>query len=473
MPIQFPDFQRISYDEANPLFKGIQQGMSIGQSAAMFPQDLQAKMLANQIAQVQAKYAEPMAAQGLTKAMQENQWNPKIWQSEIGLRGAEAGKLGKETQWYDKEAAARIGLQQAQTAGQSAEAQMNQMKLRYLQTMMQGQQALGGGQGQGGGGNPMQGGGGSSAMGGGMPQGAPQQGGMPQQGSAPMQGGATPMPAQNTVYGVGTPSLTPNDIANKMLLGIDTFTPRMENAKAQQQDQYKQYQSALADTIQQANSAQKAKQVLAMFNNAMDNSSYKGPRLGNTPSSGWTTAFVPGNLSNEQIADNAVSNLLPGAITELREAMKSGQFSVADLNAASRMKVSRTMTDEARQAQSAWLNGVYDRFDEKSKFYSTLGNPTSGAQKVNADMLWEQYQRDFPLISEDGKTYQGSNLGNWPLYTTPKAIASVQTTGTYSPSAREKNTFMMQVPDGKGGYVIAPIKKGKVESAFRKGAKPL
>lgn len=97
MPIQFPDFQRISYDEANPLFKGMEQGQRLTQGFMAFPQDMQAKILANQIAQVQAKYAEPMAQGNLTKLNQENQYNPRIWESEMNLRGAQATNLGAET----------------------------------------------------------------------------------------------------------------------------------------------------------------------------------------------------------------------------------------------------------------------------------------------------------------------------------------------------------------------------------------
>jgi hypothetical protein len=468
MPIQFPDFQRISFDEANPWLVGAERGQKLAQSSMMFPQDMQAKMLANQIAQVQAKYAEPMAQQSLTAAQLSNKWNPKIWQSEIGLRGAQAGKLGKETQWYDKEAQARVNLEGAQTAGLNAEAGMNKLKLDFLKSTLQPQSN------QGGSSSPA--GGGDMSGGAGMPSNAGSA-------SAPSAGSgySTPSiqsPASNTIYGIDTPTLTKQDIANKMLMGIDTFTPRMENAKKQQQDQYSQYQKTLSETIQEANSAQKAKQVLAMFNNAMDNTGMKGPYWGSTPSEGWRTTYHPADsVKNAQIADNAVSNLLPGAITELREAMKSGQFSVADLNAASRMKVSRTMDNDTRRTQTQWLNGIYDRFDEKAKFYSSMGNPRTGAQKANADMLWEQYQREFPLIKEKfdkngnpiGVDYQGTSLGNWPLYTTPRAIASIQATGTYKPSAAERNTFMMQLPSGE----VVPIKKGKVESAFRKGARPL
>ena len=422
MAIDFPQFNRISFDEANPYITGLGKGQDLAQKFMMFPQDLQSKMLANQIAKVQAQYAKPMAEQGLIKQQQENKYNPQRWQSQMDLQHAQTGRIGKETDWYDQEAKARIGLQQAETQGKTVDAEMNKLKLDYLRQL-----------------------------------------------SAPMgegQGGRTP---SNTVYGIETPKLTHEDIANKMFLGTDTFSPRMQNAKQQQQDQYGQYQKETASAIQEANSAQKAKQVLSMFNNAMNHAYYKGPTLGNMPSSGWKTAFVKGDLKNEQIADNAIANLLPGAITELREAMKTGQFSVADLNASSQMKVSRTMSDAARANQTAWLNGVYSRFDEKAKFYTSMGNPQSGAKKIDADMLWEQYQQQFPLINEKGNEYQGQNIGNWPLFTTPKAIASVQQTGSYKPSSAERNTFMMKLPSGE----IVPIKKGSVENAFRKGARPV
>ncbi len=472
MPIQFPDFQPLSFDQANPFLTGMSKGQNMMQSFMKFPQDMQAQMLANEIQKVNAKYAEPMAQGNLTKLNQENQWNPKIWQSEIGLRGAEAGKLGKETQWYDKEAQARINLQGAQTAGLNAEAGMNQIKLDYMKTLLAPPSAnQGGGQGQ----SPNMGGGTALAGMGGLDATTNAGDNNMSSSSSPSAGAGyssptVPSPGGNSIYGIQTPTPTRDDIANKMLLGIDTFTPRMDNAKAQQQDQYTQYQKALAETISEANSAQKAKQVLAIFNNAMDNTGMKGPYWGTTPSTGWRTTYHPAeSVRNAQIADTAVANLLPGAISDLREAMVNAKFSNLDVQNASRMKVDRTMDDVTRKTQSQWLNGVQDRLDEKAKFYTAMGNPRTGSQKVNTDMLWEQYQRDFPLISSDGKTYQGSSLGNWPLYTTPRAIASIQATGMYKPTAAEKNTFMMKYPDGQ----VLPVRKGGVEAAFRKGARPL
>lgn len=139
MPIQFPNFERISFDEANPLLSGMQRGQSLMQNFMQFPQELKAKILANEIAKIQAQYAEPMAQENLLGLKQQNQYNPKIWESEIGLRGAQqrgleqqmqynpdiwkseiglrgaqAGKLNKESNWYDKEATARVALEEAQ-----------------------------------------------------------------------------------------------------------------------------------------------------------------------------------------------------------------------------------------------------------------------------------------------------------------------------------------------------------------------
>lgn len=446
MPIQFPDIQRISFNEANPGLVGAERGQALMQNFMQFPQDLQAKILANKIAEVNAQYAKPMAEGNLTKLNQENQWNPKIWGSEIGLRGAQSGLYG------------------AQTKNLGVETQTNQMKLDYLKQMLGsrdqgGMNPAGGGAIQGAGATVMGNAGvGTSAPG--QAQSGQQQQQQPQQ-----------QPQNNSLYGVDIPQPTHQDIANKMLMGIDTFSPKQQNAKTQIQDQYKQYQKATADSIQEATAANNMNQAINVFNNSMDKSFYRGQRLGHIESSGILSP--PGDMSPEQESDRAALQMLPAAIETLKDAMGSARFSNLDMGVAGKMKFDRTMNDETRATQTQWLQGVNQRMMEKAKFLSYVGNPEMGVKKAQADQLWSAYQQDFPLISEDGKTFQGTNLGNWPLYTTPRAISSIQSTGSYSPSKSEKNVFMMQVPDGRGGYQIMPIKKGKVESAFRKGAKPV
>lgn len=445
MPLQFPDFQRISFDEANPMLTGMAKGQQLMQNNLKFPIDLQSAILANKL------------------KGQEFDWNPRIWESEIGLRGAQSGLAGAQT-----------GLTQSQTG-------MSNLKLRYLQ------QVLSGGQPSGGGGGGSVGGGADSgysydSQGRNVVASPDEVSQISQGGNAGMQGGGQPSqqpsggqqqqaPQGNSFYGVDVPQPSQSDIANSMLLGIDTFGPKRDNAKSQIQDQYTQYQKGIQDAIQEANAATNLSQAMSVFNNAMDKSFYRGQRLGHVPSDGYLSP--PGDLSPEQEADRAALQMMPAAIETLKGAMGSARFSNLDMNMATKMKFDRTMNDETRQVQSQWVNGVNNRMQEKSKFMQTMGNPRSGAMKSDADQLWTQYQQDFPLISKDGKTFQGSNLNNWPLYTTPRAIASIRTKGTYSPTAAEKNVFMMQVPDGRGGYQVMPVKKGKVESAFRKGAKPL
>lgn len=98
MPLQFPDFQRIGFDEANPWLQGAARGQKLMQSGMMFPQDLQSKILANQIAQVQAKYIEPITQAELQKSQLLNKWYGKDMASQLDLRSAQSKNLGAEAQ---------------------------------------------------------------------------------------------------------------------------------------------------------------------------------------------------------------------------------------------------------------------------------------------------------------------------------------------------------------------------------------
>jgi hypothetical protein len=435
MPISFTNYQPGTPAQTSPFADLLKNAMAAYQTG------------------VKSRYAQPMAEQGLVKAVQENQWNPKIWQSEIGLRGSQSGLYNQEAKWWGPKSQAEISLQEAQAKNYGSQAGMNQLKLDYLRKMLEG----GNNQSVEGGSSPGSIGGNGSNVSSSSTQ-------------ATMNEPSSTKPS-NSVYGIDTPQPSQQDIVNKMLLGVDTFTPKMENAKNQQQAEYKAFQEGLTESVKEANSANNMNQAIKIFNNAMDASSYKGPFKGMMPSSGWETAIF--DVKNEQQADRAALQMLPAAMTTLRDAMGNARFSNLDTNYAAKMKFDRTMSDETRDTQTKWIGAINDRMQEKPKFYSVLGNPKSGAQKTQADALWQEYQNQFPLIAKDGQSVLNSNLHNWPLYTTPKAVESIRRTGTYTPTASEKNTFMMAIPDGQGNYVVAPVKKGKVESAIRKGAKVL
>jgi len=282
----------------------------------------------------------------------------------------------------------------------------------------------------------------------------------------------SPQAPINNTYGVEVPKPSDDDIANKLFFSIDTYTPKQTQAIQNVTKQKDAYIKQISEGVAAANQAQKARQALMNYNVAMDKAHLTGPYWGTTPVSGWRTAFHPfDDLTNDQIAENSVANILPGAMAEIKSAMGEGKFGVIDMQASQKMKVDRTLTKGARTNISGFMNGVFSRMDEMPKFYQSL-YAAKNVDKQTADLLWQNYQNAFPISNGEGGLEQ-DNLNNWPLYTTPKAIASVQSTGTYKPTAGEKNIFMMNVPDKNGVYHVMPVKKGKIETFFRKGAKPL
>src|ERR1700722_377234 len=481
-----------------------------------------ANLLKNMIAQyqesVKARYAQPMAEQGLQEAILKNKWNPEIWQSEIGLRGAQA-----------REASAHAGLLGTETG-------INQLKLNYLrQRLNQGGQASQGGGvtipnayqqgstpltgGESGGNGGGAGGEGSnltySPRHGAQLQNPGWQGGMSENEIAGGQGSsvthaigtngafANPTPESmagtgggnagtalegynpsaqgqedqqpsGQAYGIEKPQMTNEDITNKMLLGVDSYSPKLQNAMTQQQQQYTDYQKEIAESVQEATAAQNMNQSMAVFNQAMDGTTYKGSYLGEIPSSGIHTAIMGHkNVDAAQKADIAITKMLPSAISTLKDAMGNARFSNLDMQMASNMKFSRTMNDKTRRTQTAWLKAVDDRMIEKRKFMQMMGNPKKGVQKTQADSLWQDYQNEFPLIDESGNTVMRQNLGNWPLFTTQKAINAIKRNGTFEPTRADRERFWMEVPNRKGGSAILPVKQGMIEMTLYKGGRPV
>lgn len=79
MPFSMPNYPLLNAEQTNPFANLITNALNTYQSG------------------IKSKFMQPMMEQDLKKAVLENQWNPKIWQSEIGLRGAQAGHLGTQT----------------------------------------------------------------------------------------------------------------------------------------------------------------------------------------------------------------------------------------------------------------------------------------------------------------------------------------------------------------------------------------
>lgn len=114
--VNVPDFSQNAKSPWASALQGALQGYSSAQQmqaqnyanqikAAQAKYALPMAEAANTEAQVKAQYAQPLAAQSLKTAQLQNIWNPKIWQSEIGLRGAQG-----------QQATAQAGLAQSQQA---------------------------------------------------------------------------------------------------------------------------------------------------------------------------------------------------------------------------------------------------------------------------------------------------------------------------------------------------------------------
>lgn len=429
MPIQFPNFDRISFEEANPWIKGALAGNQLMQA----PLDLRAKLLENKLNKVKAQYAEPMAKQQLQKAILENKYYAPDIESQMSLRKAEAGKLGKETSWYDREAQARIQEAQALAGMHGVEARQAALFNKILENRFQpGSKESPTGQ----------------TIGSGVSE------------------SNMSTPSKDTTYGIKNPTLSNDDIINKKVFGLDTYSQKQEMFKTQVVKQADEYNNSLTEAVKAAQGANKLKQALNVFNNAMNRSYYTGARLGSLPSTGWQTALMPGDLSPEQEADRAANQMLPDAIETLRSAMGSVRWSNLDNRMAQTLKFDRSLSKQSRATMTAWTNAAADRLSEYGKFLSVMNNPNTGLTAQQSKALFEQYQENFPLINEKGDTVLRKNLNKWPLYITPKAIETFKRTGSYVPSDAEKNSFMMKLPNGQ----IVPIKSGKVESALKKGA---
>ena len=454
------------------IITALSKGMDLGQNARLYPQQLRAAQLTNQLAQIKNQYAQPMAQQDLLKAQLANQYYGQNIQSQIGLRNAQQQEAMQQAQWLGPQAQAEIGLQGANAQSLQTTNRMNQLKLAYLQ------QALGMGAPSAGPDNPTFNPGsmnstqpysqyqGSDSNDQDTQQNSDQQ--IPQQ---PYQQQAQ-QPSQNSMYGIETPQMTPEDIKNNMLFGSNSYQAKLENAKAQQQDQYKLYQKDMEDATAAANELNQMNQLYHVFNNAMDKSTYKGQILGYYPSSGiWSEG---GNLAPEQIADQASALMTPSKMGLLTEAMKKGSFTNKDMEVAKKLAASRTMNDDTRKFQSDFFGGSAQRMNERAKFVNLMQNPYMNVKNQDMNALWANYQRDFPMIDDNGK-FAERNMNKWAYYATPQAIQSIQRTGNYTPSKQTLKTEMMSFPPDlhHASWWVAPVPQNRIAHAIRRGAKTL
>lgn len=433
MPIQPMQFQLPTFDQSNPMLAGVKAGVGISSDLS----GLISKNLEQQTSR------------------QALQWNPKIWQSEIGLRGAQAGLASQQAQWVGPQAQAEITKNKAQAGVFGVQAQKEQYLVDALKKSLIDQGVLRQDGTLNSGNNLSQ----TNSSG---SVGMPAMGGSAQsQPSQPSQ----QQPSQqqdNILYGITIPKMTSEDMVNKLVYGTDSYSTKLNAATDLSKQQALEFNKGITEAVKASQVANQNSQLLTAFNQAMDKSRFKGPWLGHTP-------IMPG-MDNEQTSDSLSALLTPNAASNLRDAMGTARFSNLDMMYAKQGSVDRTLGDAARRTRTMWGLLANQRAQEIPKMMTTLME-SKQLTKSEADTLVQEYQNQNPLISDPKDDKYGNqyalpeNSRKWHAYVTPKAIQSIRTTGSYTPSKAALSAVYMKNNVG----VVVPVKFNKVAKALKLG----
>lgn len=412
MAIQFPDFQRISFDEANPLLKGMDFGQKFTQNLLQFPQDLQQKILANEIAKVQAKYAEPNAQASLKTAQQHNQYDPRIWESEIGLRGSQAGLsdseaaknrfLTKNPQYISPE-----GMLMTQAIEQQQKmAQQMQQQQQQPPTIQMPQNLV----------NQMQGGGQSpaSTIGNSSP-GAAQNGQQPQLGN-PQGAQYSQTQYHPDAMAFNPPSLqspTGNPALDNLYYKKFGMSPvvqtQMDLSKAQAEKYQQQNIERNKEFNNQSVFANESTLNAHKFLDALDRSS--------SLERGYLGGKSPAVTNAAQEMETYGANMAAAA-TKLFQG--DNAVHAADIELQQMAKPNRKQNADVSFDLAQGVIAKNDRLKEKQQFYSQ--GTQLGLKPEIMDSMWNKYETDRPYIDADTKMPNDAYKGSFRDYLNPEAV---------------------------------------------------
>lgn len=378
MPIQFPDMMPVpSAEEHRPFLSQFAKALKLGLG---FPRELQQADLANALKNVELQYAPQMA------------------QAELGLKGAqtrEAGALAGlhelETQFYPESIRSELELRGAQAKEAKERSEKEKAETEQARLITEN-----------------------------LRQGLKQQNQEINQATQKGWGD----------YGVTMPKPTADDIINKKIYGIDSYSPRMQAAQQQQNAQAKMYVDAVQSVNKATQDATDFSNQLASYNYWMDQAFFSGPTLGLTPS------YLTGGAA--ATVDNIINQMSLGAIEQVRDKMASARFAVADLNVALGMKPQRTWDVGTRKFYTDFSNAARDRMNEMSRFYNVAS--TLKIPKEYADALWTNYQNQYPIANKTGNAVIKRSGNEWQQFLTPEAYNEITTKGSFNPIKQQHIT---------------------------------
>lgn len=411
MAIPVDYFQPMTFQQANPLLSGIQAGQQIfgqGVQNAYLPsalsQQLQQMRLANAAQQIRNQYLAPQLSA-----------NIGLTQAQTGAQQALPGLYGAEAQ----EALARGGMFGAQgnllrqeTPYLVQSAQGDVYKDPILQRLFEMQKAQ-----QTGAISPNTLG--ILGMGGNTPLGTNNTQNQAQQLPNASDPNALQFndPAQNWAL-FGSP------ISPLAMMQLQAYGKGLDT---QAQTGVTQYNDALAKASDEAKLANLTSNFLDQFQNAYDKSKYKGPAAGTLPVTGWHTLLMPGNLANEQAADNASQN-----IAALKAKMLAGgRVTNYELNYFNQLKPNRSMDPATAQMTHDFLKAKTIQMGEEQNFLNAAKN--NGIDVQTANTLWNNYINQRPVYNFSTRTVNKSFQGSWNDYLTPEAISAARSGQNYVP----------------------------------------
>jgi hypothetical protein len=383
MPIQFPEINRISFDEANPALTGFAKGQALMQSGLQFPQDLQAKMLQNAIAKVTAKYAEPNAVASLTTAQQHNMFDPRIWNSEIALRGAQGGLATSE--------AAKNRFLVGNPEYISPEGMLIQKAIEHQQAQAQG--------------NGQQGGSSGSAANG--SNGQPSQAGDQQFNRSQYHPDAMAFNPPQLPSPTGDPNL------DNMYFKKYGMSPIVQTQLDLAKSQSEKYQGENIDRNKQFNN-----ESIAANQSTLDAQKFleASDKLHDFER-GFVGSQIPAVSDASQNMEAASAAMAQSGATLFQP---SGHITDADISLQKMIKSGRHQNEEVATDIAHGIIAKNDRMRERQQFYAR--GTQMGLKPEVMDAMWNKFNGDRPYMDTTTKTPNDSYNGTSKDYLTPEAV---------------------------------------------------
>jgi hypothetical protein len=233
---------------------------------------------------------------------------------------------------------------------------------------------------------------------------------------APLQTPVTPQTAPQAYNG--------NGMQNWALFGSPYNPIEMQQlesgAKTAGSTGVTQWNSTLNDAQTDSNLGYQLQNFATQFQNGYKNSTYTGPVEGRLPSSGYMSGLVPGNLTNEQITDNASQN----AAALVAKLIAGGRVTNYEMQYMNTLKPNRSMTPAAAQMTSDFLIQRAKQMQQYPSFLNAAQK--QGIDVHTAQVLWNSYRNQRPVYNFQTNSPNTQFDGTWRQYLNPQAVYSAQ-----------------------------------------------